>query len=76
MNAINGLMRLNVPEKVNRSTPNGPGISKSLTSDKRKTRDRKINDPGQELDEITGRQSVGKGRELTIKEKLILELFA
>jgi hypothetical protein len=39
MNAINGQIRLNVPEKVNRSTPNGPDISRSLTSDKRNTRD-------------------------------------
>jgi hypothetical protein len=65
MNAINGLLRLNVPENVNRSTPNGLDIQ-----------DHKINQPKQELDKITGRQSVGKGRELTIKEILILELFA
>ena len=76
MNAINGLLRLNVPENVNRSTPNGLDISRSLPSDKPNIQDHKINQPKQELDKITGRQSVGKGRELTIKEKLILELFA
>lgn len=75
MNAINGLMRLNVPEKANRSTPNGQDISRSLPSDKQDIQDHKINQPKQELDKITGRQSVGKGRELTIKEKLeILQL--
>jgi hypothetical protein len=70
MNAVNGLMRLNVPEKVNRSTPNGPGISRSLPSEEGNIQDHKTDQPGQELDDITGRQSVGKGRELTVKEKL------
>jgi hypothetical protein len=75
MNAINGLMRLNVPQKVNRSTPNKQDISRSLPSDKRNIPDHEINQPKQELDKVTGRQPVGKGRELTIKEKLeILQL--
>jgi hypothetical protein len=69
MNEINGLMGLSVPQKANRSIPNGPGISRSLSSDKRNIQDHKTDQPGQELDELTAGQSVGKGRELTIKEK-------
>lgn len=70
MNSINGLMRINVPERVNRSNPNAPNISKFSLSHPQGNPDQEVEQPEMELDKITGRYSLANKRELSIQEKL------